>query len=44
VFDKNKEWFVDQYNRNRSFKDCISSYEELKEKIKECLKTPVIKK
>ena len=30
--NKNNEWFIDQYNRNRSSKDQIKTIKELKRK------------
>jgi hypothetical protein len=32
--DKNKKWYIDQYNRNRSYKNQVTSWEKLKIKQK----------
>ena len=31
---KNKKWYIDQYNRNRSYKDQVKTWKELVAKLK----------
>ena len=35
--EKNNQWYVDQYNRNRDYKDQVKDYKELKTKLTEVL-------
>jgi hypothetical protein len=32
--ERSKQWYIDQYNRNRAFKDQVSTWEELQIKLK----------
>ena len=35
--ERSEKWYVDQYNRNRDYKNQVENYKELKRKLTEVL-------